>query len=87
MAEDSAQPPHATRFVETTRASCPARNLALLPVERVLRVQQDIEDALFAARPPDESLLLAECFDRSRRLRLLVTNGRGTWNNRACLKS
>ena len=58
MAEDSTQPPHATRFVETTRGILSYARLAPLLAERVLRVQQDIEDGVFAARPLDESLLL-----------------------------
>jgi len=58
MAEDSTQPPHATRFVETTRGILSYAQLAPLLAERVLRVQQDIEDGVFAHRPLDESLLL-----------------------------
>ena len=58
MAEDSTQPPHATRFVETTRGILSYAQLAPLLAERVLRVLQDIEDGIFAARPLDESLLL-----------------------------
>ena len=58
MAEDSTQPPHATRFVETTRGILSYSQLAPLLAERVLRVLQDIEDGVFASRPLDESLLL-----------------------------
>ena len=58
MAENSTQPPHATRFVETTRGILSYSQLAPLLAERVLRVLQDIEDGLFATRPLDESLLL-----------------------------
>jgi CRISPR-associated endonuclease/helicase Cas3 len=58
MAEDSTQPPHATRFVETTRGILSYAQLAPLLAERVLRVQEDIEDEAFAARPLDEALLL-----------------------------
>ena len=58
MAEDSTQPPHATRFVETTRGILSYAQLAPLLAERVLRVQQDIAEGVFAARPLDESLLL-----------------------------
>ncbi len=58
MAEDSTQPPHATRFVETTRGILSYSQLAPLLAECVLRVLQDIEDGAFATRPLDESLLL-----------------------------
>ncbi len=58
MAEDSTQPPHATRFIETTRGVLSYAQLAPLLAERVLKVQQDIEDDLFAGRPLDASLLL-----------------------------
>lgn len=58
MAENSTQPPHATRFVETTRGILSYAQLAPLLAERVLRVLQDIEDGVFAVRPLDESLLL-----------------------------
>ena len=58
MAEDSTQPPHATRFVETTRGILSYSQLAPLLAERVLRVLQDIEDGVFATRPLNESLLL-----------------------------
>ncbi len=58
MAENSTQPPHATRFVETTRGILSYAHLAPLLAERVLRVLQDIEDDVFATRPLDESLLL-----------------------------
>jgi CRISPR-associated endonuclease/helicase Cas3 len=58
MAEDFTQPPHATRFIETTRGILSYAQLAPLLAERVLRVQQDIEDGVFAERPLDESLLL-----------------------------
>src|SRR5438552_3476211 len=58
MAEDSTRPPDATRFIETTRGVLSYAQLAPLLAERVLQVQQDIEDELFAARPLDESLLL-----------------------------
>ena len=58
MAENSTQPPHATRFVETTRGILSYAQLAPLLAERVLQVLQDIEDGVFAARPLDESLLL-----------------------------
>ena len=58
MAENSTQPPHATRFVETTREILSYSQLAPLLAERVLRVLQDIEDGVFASRPLDESLLL-----------------------------
>src|SRR5882757_3766891 len=58
MAEDSTQPPHATRFVETTRGILSYAQLAPLLAERVLKVQQDIAAELFAERFLDESLLL-----------------------------
>ena len=58
MAEDSTQPPHATRFVETTRGILSYAQLAPLLAERVLRVQQDIAEGVFAASALDESLLL-----------------------------
>jgi len=58
MAEDSTQPPEATRYIETTRGVLSYSQLAPLLAERVLKVQQDIEDGLFASRPLDESLLL-----------------------------
>ena len=58
MAENSTQPPHATRFVETTRGILSYAQLAPLLAERVLRVLQDIEDGIFAAHPLNESLLL-----------------------------
>jgi CRISPR-associated endonuclease/helicase Cas3 len=58
MAENSTQPPHATRFVETTRGILSYAQLAPLLAERVLRVLQDIEDGVFATHPLDESLLL-----------------------------
>ena len=58
MAEDSTQPPHTTRFVETTRGILSYAQLAPMLAERVLRVLQDIEDGTLAARPLDESLLL-----------------------------
>ncbi len=58
MAEDSTQPPHASRFVETTRGILSYAQLAPLLAERVLRVQQDIADGVFAAHALDESLLL-----------------------------
>ena len=58
MAENSTQPPHATRFVETTRGILSYSQLAPLLAERVLRVLQDIEVGAFAPRPLDESLLL-----------------------------
>jgi CRISPR-associated endonuclease/helicase Cas3 len=58
MAEDSTQPPHATRFVETTRGILSYSQLAPLLAERVLRTQEDIEDGIFAVRVLNESLLL-----------------------------
>jgi len=58
MAEDSTQPPHATRFVETPRGVLSYAQLAPLLAERVLKVQEDIEDELFASQALDESLLL-----------------------------
>jgi CRISPR-associated endonuclease/helicase Cas3 len=58
MAEDSTQPPHATRFIETTRGVLSYSQLAPLLAERVLKIQQDIEDEDFAGRALDESLLL-----------------------------
>lgn len=58
MAEDSTQPPHATRFVETTRGILSYAQLAPLLAERVLRVQEDIEDAIYAQRRVEEELLL-----------------------------
>jgi len=58
MAEDSTQPPEATRFLETTRGVLSYSQLAPLLAERVLKVQQDIEDSLYASRLVDESLLL-----------------------------
>jgi CRISPR-associated endonuclease/helicase Cas3 len=57
MAEDSTQPPQATRFIETTRGVLSYSQLAPLLAERVLKVQQDIEEEVFAARPLDELLL------------------------------
>jgi CRISPR-associated endonuclease/helicase Cas3 len=58
MAEDSTQPPHATRFVETTRGILSYSQLAPLLAERVLRIQEDIEHGVFATRALEESLLL-----------------------------
>jgi CRISPR-associated endonuclease/helicase Cas3 len=58
MAEDSTQPPEATRFVETTRGILSYSQLAPLLAERVLRIQEDIEDGIFADQALDESLLL-----------------------------
>ena len=58
MAEDSTQPPHATRFVETSRGKLSYSQLGPLLAEPDLRVLQDIEDGVFATRPLDESLLL-----------------------------
>jgi CRISPR-associated endonuclease/helicase Cas3 len=58
MAENSTQPSHATRFVETTRGILSYAQLAPLLAERVLRVQEDIEDGIFADRALDEHLLL-----------------------------
>ncbi len=58
MAEDSTQPPHATRFIETTRGVLSYSQLAPLLAERVLKIQQDIAAELFAGRPLDESLVL-----------------------------
>jgi CRISPR-associated endonuclease/helicase Cas3 len=58
MAEDSTQPPHATRFIETTRGILSYAQLAPLLAERVLQVQQDITDSVYAARELDEPLLL-----------------------------
>jgi CRISPR-associated endonuclease/helicase Cas3 len=58
MAEGSTQPPHATRFVETTRGILSYAQLAPLLAERVLKVQADIEDGNFAAQSLGESLLL-----------------------------
>jgi CRISPR-associated endonuclease/helicase Cas3 len=58
MAQESTQPPHATRFIETTRGVLSYSQLAPLLAERVLKVQEDIEDELYANRPLDESLLL-----------------------------
>ncbi len=58
MAEDSTQPPHATRFIETTQGILSYTQLAPLLAERVLRALQDIEDGVFATRPLDDSLLL-----------------------------
>ncbi len=57
MAEGSTQPPNATRFVETTRGILSYAQLAPLPAERVLRVQEDLEDSDFADSPLDEYLL------------------------------
>lgn len=57
MAEGSTQPPNATRFVETTRGILSYRQLAPLLAERVLRVQEDLEDSAFADSPLDEYLL------------------------------
>ena len=59
MAEGSTWPPHATRFLETTRGVLSYAQLAPLLAERVLRVQQDIEDGAFAAHPLDGVLLLS----------------------------
>ena len=58
MAQDSTQPSDATRFIETTRGVLSYSQLAPLLAERVLKIQQDIEDSLYAARALDESLLL-----------------------------
>ena len=57
MAEGSTQPPHATRFVETTQGVLSYAQLAPLLAERVLRVQEDIEEGLYSIKPLDESLL------------------------------
>jgi CRISPR-associated endonuclease/helicase Cas3 len=58
MAEDSTQPPDATRYIETTRGVLSHSQLAPLLAERVLKVQQDIEDNFYVSRALDESLLL-----------------------------
>src|SRR3974390_2461513 len=58
MAEDSTQPPHTTRFVETTRGILSYAQLAPLLAERVLRTLQDIVDGIFSSRALDGSLLL-----------------------------
>ncbi len=58
MAENSTQPPHATRFVETTHGIISYAQLAPLLAAHVLQVLQDIEDGVFAPCPLDESLLL-----------------------------
>ena len=58
MAEESTQPPEATRFIETARGVLSYSQLAPLLAERVLKVQQDIEDDFYASRPLDEALLL-----------------------------
>ena len=57
MAQDSTQPPHATRFVETTRGILSYVQLAPLLAERVLQVQQDIAEGEFTAREIDKSLV------------------------------
>jgi CRISPR-associated endonuclease/helicase Cas3 len=58
MAEDSTQPPDATRFIETTRGILSYAQLAPLLAERVLRIQEDIEDEVYAPRILEEALLL-----------------------------
>ncbi len=58
MAEGSTQPPHATRFVETTRGVLSYSQLAPLLAERVLKLLENIEDDTHAGRRLDESLLL-----------------------------
>ena len=58
MAEDSTQPSDATRFIETTRGILSYSQLAPLLAERVLKIQQDIEDGLYAQHALNESLLL-----------------------------
>ena len=58
MAEGSTQPPHATRFIETTQGVLSYAQLAPLLGERVLRLLENIEDETFSARPLEESLLL-----------------------------
>jgi len=58
MAEGSTQPPHATRFIETTHGVISYAQLAPLLGERVLRLLENIEDETFSARSLDESLLL-----------------------------
>ena len=57
MAEGSTQPPHATRFLETTQGVLSYAQLAPLLAERVLRVQENIEDGIYSAKALDESLL------------------------------
>lgn len=57
MAEGSTQPPHATRFLETTRGILSYSQLAPLLAERVLRLLQDIEDECFSGRRLDQVLL------------------------------
>ena len=58
MAEGSTQPPHATRFIETSRGILSYAQLAPLLAERVLQTLEDIEDGLFAQAPLGETLLL-----------------------------
>jgi CRISPR-associated endonuclease/helicase Cas3 len=58
MAESFTQPPHATRFIETTRGILSYHQLAPLLAERVLRLQEDIEDGVFAGCKLDADLLL-----------------------------
>ena len=58
MAEDSPRPPHATRFLETTRGVLSYAQLAPLLAERVLGLLESIEEEAFAMRPLDEVLLL-----------------------------
>lgn len=58
MVEGSSQPQDATRFIETTRGLLSYQQLAPLLAERVLKVQQDIEDEAFASNPLNEGLIL-----------------------------
>ncbi|MBI5802325.1 MAG: Fic family protein [Verrucomicrobia bacterium] len=58
MAEGSTQPPHATRFIETTRGVLSYSQLAPLLAEQVLRLLENIEEENYSGRPLDEALLL-----------------------------
>lgn len=58
MAEGSTQPPHATRFIETTRGVLSYSQLAPLLAEQVLRLLEDIEEENYSGRALDEALLL-----------------------------
>lgn len=58
MAEGTTQPPHATRFIETTRGVLSYSQLAPLLAERVLRLLENIEEESYSKRRLDEVLLL-----------------------------
>lgn len=57
MAEGTSQPPDATRYIETSRGVLSYQQLAPLLAERVLKVQEAIEQEVYAGRALDEGLI------------------------------